>query len=119
VVRNGVRHGYVLSPILFLLILDRVMKRVKGLKERGIQWSMKERLEELDYADDICLLAQISGDTGGKLKRIQEEAESVGWHINKNKTKGMTVDTSNTQKFSLEDTEMEKVCTSVHLGRVV
>jgi hypothetical protein len=57
-VRNGVRQGCILSPTLFLLILDRVMKRVKGLRKRGMQWSMKERLEDLDYADDICLLAQ-------------------------------------------------------------
>jgi hypothetical protein len=57
-VRNGVRQGYILSPTLFLLILDRVMKRMKGLRKRGIQWSMKERREDLDCADDICLLAQ-------------------------------------------------------------
>jgi hypothetical protein len=34
------------------------MKGMKGLERRGIQWSMKESLEDLDYADDICLLAQ-------------------------------------------------------------
>jgi hypothetical protein len=39
-VRNGLRQGCILSPTLFLLILDRVMKRVKGLRKRGIQWSM-------------------------------------------------------------------------------
>jgi len=52
-VRNGGRQGCVLSPTPFLLILGRVMKRVKDLKKRGIQWRMKERLEDLDYADDI------------------------------------------------------------------
>jgi hypothetical protein len=26
----------------------------KSEKKRGIQWSMKERLEDLYYADDIC-----------------------------------------------------------------
>jgi hypothetical protein len=34
------------------------MKRVGGLRKRGIHWSMKDRLEDLDYADDICVLAQ-------------------------------------------------------------
>jgi hypothetical protein len=69
------------------------MKRVKRLRKRGIQWSMNERLEDLDYADDICLLAQRSGDMEEKLKRPKEEAESAGLHINTNKTKGMRVNT--------------------------
>jgi hypothetical protein len=93
-VRNGVRQGCILSPTLFLLILDRVMKRVKGLRRRGIQWSMKERLEDLDYVDDVCLLAQRFCDIEEKLKRLQEEAELAGLHININKTKGMRVNTS-------------------------
>jgi len=57
-VRNRVRQGCILPPTLFLLILDRVTKRVIGLRKSGMQWNMKERLEDLDYADDICLLAQ-------------------------------------------------------------
>jgi len=35
--RNGVRQGCILFPTLFMLILDRVMKRMKGLRKRGIQ----------------------------------------------------------------------------------
>src|SRR5215469_7914517 len=92
-VRNGVRQGCLLSPTLFLLILDSVMKRVNGLRKRGIQWSMKERLEDLDYADDICLLAQRFCDMDEKLERLKEEAESAGLYINISKTKGMRVDT--------------------------
>ena len=84
-VRNGVRQGCVLSPTLFLLILDRVMKRVKSLRKRRIQWSMKERLEDLDYTDDICLLAQRFCDVEEKLKGLKEEAESAGSYININK----------------------------------
>jgi len=74
-VRNGVRQGCILSPTLFMLILDRVMRRMKGLRKRGIQWSMKERLEDLDYADDICLLAQIFCNMEEMLMRLKEEAE--------------------------------------------
>jgi hypothetical protein len=83
-VRNGVRQGCILSPTLFLLILDRVMKRGKGLRKRGIQGSMKERLEDMNYADDICLLTQRFCDMEEKLQRLQEEAESAGLYININ-----------------------------------
>jgi hypothetical protein len=118
-VRNGVRQGCFLSPTLFLLILDRVMKRVKGLRKKGIKWIMKERLEDLDFADDICLLAQRSSNMEEKLKRLKEEAELAELHININKRKGMTVNTSNTQKFNLEDTEIKEVESFVYLGSVV
>jgi hypothetical protein len=47
---------------------------------------MKERLEDLDYADDVCLLAQRCCDMEEKLKRIKEETESAGLYFNiKNK----------------------------------
>jgi hypothetical protein len=71
-VRNGVRQGCVLYPTLFLPILGRVMKRMKGLRKRGVQWSMKEKLEDLDYADDIYLLAQRFYDMDEKLKRVKQ-----------------------------------------------
>jgi hypothetical protein len=80
---------------------------------------MKERLKDLDCTDDISLLAQRYGDMEEKLKRLKEEAESAGLHININKTKGMRVNTSNAQKFSLEDTEIEEVESFVYLGIVV
>jgi hypothetical protein len=91
------------------------MKRVKGLRKRGIQWSMKERLKDLDYVDDICLLAQKFCDMEEKLKRLKEKAELAGLHININKTKGMRVNTSNVQKFRLEETEIEEVGSFVYL----
>jgi hypothetical protein len=36
---------------------------------------MKERLEDMDYADDIYLLAQRFCDMEEKLKRLKEEAK--------------------------------------------
>jgi len=118
-VRNGVRQGCILSPTLFLLILDRVMKRVKGLRKSGIHWSMKGRLEDLDYAGDICLLAQRFCDMEEALKRLKKEGELVGLHININKTKGLTVNIPNMQKFRLEETEIEEVGSFVCLRSVV
>ena len=76
-------------------------------------------MEDLDYVDDICLLAQRFCDMKEKLKRLQGEAELVGLHIHINNTKGMRVNTSNTQKFRLEETEIEEVGSFVYLGSVV
>jgi hypothetical protein len=61
------------------------MKRVKSLRKRGIQWSMKERLEDLDYTDDISLLAQRFCAMEEKLKKLKEEAKSAASCININK----------------------------------
>lgn len=52
-VTTGVRHGFILSPTLFLLVLDNVMSKVVKGRRRAIQWSKMERLEDLDFADDI------------------------------------------------------------------
>jgi len=56
---------------------------------------------------------------GEKLKRLKEEAESVGLQININKMKGMRVNTFNMQKFRLEEMEIEEVGSFVYLGSVV
>jgi hypothetical protein len=56
---------------------------------------------------------------GEKLERLKEEAELAGLHININKTKGTRVNTSNIQKFRLEETEIEEVGSFVYLGSVV
>jgi len=49
----------------------------------------------------------------------EEETELVGLHINRNKTKGMRVNTFNMQKFRLEETEIEEVGSFLYLGSVV
>ena len=70
---------------------------------------MKERLKDLNYVDDICLLAQIFHDMKKQNWRLKVEAELVGLHININKMKGMRVNTSHIQKFRLEEMEIEEV----------
>jgi hypothetical protein len=55
---NGVRQGCVLSPIIFLLVLDNVMRKTLRDRKRGIQWGMKERLEDLDFADDMFIVTE-------------------------------------------------------------
>ena len=45
-------------PNLFSVNIRQSHENSERFKETGIEWSMKERLEDLDYATDICLLAR-------------------------------------------------------------
>ena len=46
-----------MSGFLFLIVIDWVMCRVTDREMHGIQWGLNERLEDLDFADDIVLLS--------------------------------------------------------------
>lgn len=55
-VKTGVKQRCLLSPTLFLLVIDWITKQTFK-KTRGIQWTMTSSLEDLDFADDLALLS--------------------------------------------------------------
>lgn len=118
-VTNGVRQGCILSPTIFLVVLDKVMRKMVGGRKRGIQWGLRDRLEDLDFADDICLLSSRFSDMEGKLRGLQEEAKTVGLHINVKKTKEMRLNTRTEGTLSVDGKDIEQVETFTYLGSVV
>jgi hypothetical protein len=54
-VLNGVKQGCILSPLLFDVTLDYVMSKVLK-NSSGIRWG----LSDLNYADDMCLIAHFT-----------------------------------------------------------
>ena len=52
---TGVRQGYLLSPFLFLLAFDWIMKQSSQNRQNGIQWTLTKKLDDLDFADDVAL----------------------------------------------------------------
>ena len=57
-VTTGVKQGCIVSPSLFILAIDWVLKQVTSCGRRGIRWKLTSVLEDLDYVNDIVLLAQ-------------------------------------------------------------
>ncbi|VDP34546.1 unnamed protein product [Schistosoma mattheei] len=57
-VKTRVRQGCLFSPFLFLLVIDWTMKTSTSEAKRGMQWTSRMQLDDLDFADDLTLLSQ-------------------------------------------------------------
>jgi len=104
----------VLSPLLFNIVLDTALAKATDTP-RGIRWTLTDRLEDLDYADDIlvCLLAHTFNDIRTKLQRLQQETAKIGLKINISKTKEMRIHPPNNKPFLLSDQQIEQVTVSL------
>jgi hypothetical protein len=57
--------------------MDIIMRNTAGKAKRGLQWNTYDRLEDLEFADDICLLAYKYKNIQAKLKQFHEELQNV------------------------------------------
>ena len=123
-VRVGLRQGCVMSPWLFNLFMDGVMKEVRervgdvGVKmwdSRSCEW----KVEWLMFADDTVLV----GDSEEKLDRLVQEFGRVCQRrklkVNESKSKIMRIGKNgeeNEVNISLNNRRMEEVETYRYLG---
>ena len=108
-VLTGVRQGCILSPFLFLLAIDWVMKNTTSGQRNGIQWTMIEQLDDLDFADDLALLSHNHSQMQNKTSTLETVAASIGLRINREKTKVMRNNTNNIGPVVLKDGALEDV----------
>ena len=85
---KGIRQGYILSPCLFNLYAEYIMRNA-GLEEAqaGIKIG-RRNLNNLKYTDDTTLMAEIE-ELKSLLMKVKEESEKVGLKLNIQKTKIM------------------------------
>ena len=86
---KGVRQGCILSPRLFNLYAEYIMRNT-GLEETqaGIKIAGRN-INNLRYADDTTLLAESEEELKSLLMKVNEESEKVGLKLNIRKTKIM------------------------------
>nr|KAG5703440.1 hypothetical protein BaRGS_022489 [Batillaria attramentaria] len=118
-VRTGVRQGCILSPTIFLMVVDWVMRQATDGKWTGIQWTFSKQLEDLDFADDIALLSHKQQDAQEKLNRVAEEAKKTGLKINISKTEVMRVNHKQHDPIQLHQEDIKEVDKFIYLGSVV
>ena len=87
---KGVHQGCVLSPYLFNLYAEYIMRNA-GLEE--VQAGIKiagRNINNLRYADVTTLMAESEEELKSLLMKMKEESEKVGLKLNIQKTKIMT-----------------------------
>ena len=88
-IRKGVQQGYILSPCLFNLYAEYIMRNA-GLDEAqdGIK-TARRNVNNLRHADDTTLMAESKEELKSLLMKVKEESEKVGLKLNIQKTKIM------------------------------
>ena len=81
---KGVRQGCILSPCLFNFYAEYIMRNA-GLEEA----QAGRNINNLRYADDTTLMAEIKEELKSLLMKVKVESEKVGLKLNIQKTKIM------------------------------
>ena len=71
-----------LSSLLFLIPLDWVSHHAAGDNETGIQLTLLQKLEDLDFAQDLILLSQKVAHMQQNFQLLQEQAARVRLKVN-------------------------------------
>ncbi|KAI3353319.1 hypothetical protein L3Q82_019273 [Scortum barcoo] len=89
-VHVGLRQGCPLSPVLFIIFMDRISRRSQG--PEGVRFG-NHRISSLLFADDVVLLASSSQDLQHVLERFAAaECEAAGMRISTSKSEAMVLD---------------------------
>uniref|UniRef100_A0A672FD98 Reverse transcriptase domain-containing protein n=1 Tax=Salarias fasciatus TaxID=181472 RepID=A0A672FD98_SALFA len=88
-VHVGLRQGCPLSPVLFIIFMDRISRCSQG--PEGVRFG-DHRISSLLFADDVVLLASSNQDLQHALGRFAAECEATGMRISTSKSEAMVLD---------------------------
>jgi len=85
-ITSSVRQGCVIAPDSFATGVEWVMDRATGMGMNGVVLG-QDAYTDLDFADDIALLAELLSLLFPVLEAFADEAAAIGLEVNWDKTK--------------------------------
>ena len=84
-IRTGLRQGCVMSPSLFNLYMDAMMRKATENTAGGVMVG-SERVVDLDFADDVALLADTWVVMVGMVMKMEEVTQRFGINVSVKKS---------------------------------
>jgi hypothetical protein len=81
-VKTEVRQGCLLSPFIFLLVIDWIMMTVTTGMSNDIQQTLLTQLDDLDFANHLALLSLNHRQMQDKTTRLATTSAGTGLKIN-------------------------------------
>ena len=99
-IKAGVLQGDMLAPYSFAIVLDYVMRKTFAGKEEELGFQLQRRqsrrfppitVTDLDFADDLALLAEGMEQAQEILQRLENEAEKVGFSMQRKENRSASI----------------------------
>ena len=109
--------------MLFLLVIDWIMKTTTEGSRTGLQWTLLSQLHDLDFADNLALLSHNHRQTQDKVHSLATTTEMAGLNIKKNqekhntKTKTKCINSTNQAPIKLDNEDIDNVASFTDLPR--
>ena len=111
---KGVRQGCILSPHLFSVYTEQIM-RDSRVEDFGISIGGR-KVSNLRYADDTALCADSHEEIVTLLNNINEEGKRKNMKLNAKKTKVMHIGKGQYNDIDIDGETLEKVLEFIYLG---
>ncbi|VDP31164.1 unnamed protein product [Schistosoma curassoni] len=95
------------------------MKTSTSEGKRGIQWTSKMQLDDIDFADDLALLSQSQQQMQERTTSVAVASAALGINIHKGKSKNLRYNTACTNPIALDGEDLEDVKTFTYLGSII
>ena len=76
------KQGCNMSGLLFLLVVNWVMRSTLRESNNRIRWKITKKPEDLDLANDITLISSSKQHIQAKTDKLTHEAGTVGLKVN-------------------------------------